>query len=686
MKINKVIINSYGKLKNRQINLDSGINIIYGKNEAGKSTLINFLINSFYGISKNKRGKEVSDYDKYKPWIGEEFSGKLQYQLDSKEKFEIYRDFNKKNPKIFNENMEDISKDFNIDKNKGNEFFYEQTKIDEDLFLSTLAVNQNEVKLEGQAQNFLIQKIANLAQTGDDSTSFKRVIDRINRRQLDEVGTERSREKPINLISKNIMELEKEKEELEKYKNFKYKFEDEEKILNDEIIVLENESNFLKEIKLLNENEKIEKEKIKIKENIKKEYSNKIDLINNKIEEFKKNNRDILEKYLDFNNLENGIKKEDECSKIENKNNKIKNKKDRLNNRNNKLKNKSEKNKLIKILNIIFILLIFVNIIQFFLIKNNIVNYSFILTVPMFLIFYLFLKNSQNKKIKNKEKIERNNFEKINLELINLENEKKLIKNNQIDFEEELNKLKNNFNFKINLEKEKIKNKYLNKVEQNKINSFILLNNLENINIQIDKIQKFINDKKLKLHSLDLDKKNIEPKLDNLSKIEESLVNNNEKMFNLKSLDLSMNLAKEVLFEAYEEMKNSVTPKFTENLSKNISKITNKKYNKVMFNENEGLIVELESGDYVSANRLSIGTIDQLYLSLRLSMVDELSNESVPIFLDESFAFYDEERLKNILLYLNSEFGDRQIVIFSCTKRENNILNQNGIGVNFIEL
>ena len=55
--------------------------------------------------------------------------------------------------------MEDISKEFNIDKNKGNEFFYEQTKIDEDLFLSTLAINQSEVKLENQAQNFLIQKL-----------------------------------------------------------------------------------------------------------------------------------------------------------------------------------------------------------------------------------------------------------------------------------------------------------------------------------------------------------------------------------------------------------------------------------------------------------------------------------------------------------------------------------------------
>ena len=56
LKINKLKINSYGKLKEKEINLKDGINIIYGQNEAGKSTLINFIINSFYGISKNKRG------------------------------------------------------------------------------------------------------------------------------------------------------------------------------------------------------------------------------------------------------------------------------------------------------------------------------------------------------------------------------------------------------------------------------------------------------------------------------------------------------------------------------------------------------------------------------------------------------------------------------------------------------
>ena len=133
-------------------------------------------------------------------------------------------------------------------------------------------------------------------------------------------------------------------------------------------------------------------------------------------------------------------------------------------------------------------------------------------------------------------------------------------------------------------------------------------------------------------------------------------------------------------------MKNSVTPKFTENLSTNISKITGGKYNKVMVNEDEGLIVGLENGDYVPVNRFSIGTIDQLYLSLRLSMIDELSEEKVPILLDEAFAFYDDERLKNILEYLNTKFKNRQIIIFTCTNREKNILENENINYNYIEL
>ena len=654
MKINKIKINSYGKLKDKEIDLKDGINIIYGKNEAGKSTLLRFIINSFYGISKNKKGKEYSDYDRYKPWSGEEFSGNIEYELNDKTKYEIHRDFKKKNPNIYNERKEDISKEFNIDKTNGNQFFYEQTKVDEDLFLSTMVVGQKEVELESKQQSMLVQKIANLVGTGEDNVSFKRAIDRINRRQLNEVGTSNSREKPINVTARKIEELETQKNELSKYENFKYEIEENRNNLKEEISKLENENNLLKEIKLLNEKEKIEREKIKIQENIKNENNEKINAVKNKIEEIRNNNKNILENNFD-----------------KSKNNK---------------KINREKNKLNKKIILIFILVILINVIQFIFIKNKIFNYIFLLTVPMVLIFSIYLKNKLNKKIK-KEELEENKkqelFNNVNSEINNLEQEIKLLENNNLETENKLNNLKNNFNLKINLEKEKIKNKYLGKIENSKLNNLI---NLENINYEVENMQNKINNKNIELHKLELDQKNIEPKLDNLSKIEEELVNNNNKMLTLRKNNESFNLAKEVLTNAYEEMKNTVTPKFTEELSKNISSITKGKYNNVRFNDEVGLIVELPNGEYVTASKLSVGTIDQLYLSLRLSMIEDLSEESMPIILDEAFAYFDEERLENILKYMNDKFKEHQVILLTCTNREKEILEKDNIEFNYYKL
>ena len=616
MRINKLKINAYGKLKDKEINFENNINIIYGKNEAGKSTLLNFISNCFYGISKNKKGKDISDFERYMPWAGEDFSGKMEYELDNQEKFEIFRDFRKKNPKIFNEEMEDISKEFNIDKNKGNEFFYEQTKVDEALFLSTVVVNQQGVKLEKQQQNVLIQKIANLVGTGEDNVSFKRAMDRMDRRRLDEIGTDRSRERPINIVTKRIDELEKEKQELEKYENIKYEIEEDKNNLKKQIENLENENQYLKEIKLINENEKIENEKIKLKENLKYENETKTKEIKNKINEIRLNHEDIFEE-----------------------NEKIKEKKDKLN-----------KKQIIS-----FVAVLFINILQFILIRNIYFNCMFLLTIPMVLVFAIISKN----KITNKQSNIKKHIEKAESEINSLKQEKELLEKNNDELEEEINKLKNEYQLKINSENEKIKNKYFNQIEETKINE---LAKLENINLEIQKVENELNHKKIELHTLDLDNKNIEPKLENLSNIEEELVENTEKMMSLRSLEKSIYLAKEVLEQSYEKMKNTVTPKFTEELSRTIAEITNGKYNKVRLNDDTGLVVELENGNYIPVSRLSVGTIDQLYLSLRLAMVENLSEEKMPIILDETFAYYDTERLENILKYIAERFSDYQIV------------------------
>lgn len=638
MKINKIKINSYGKLKEKEIQLHDGINIVYGENESGKSTLLKFIVNSFYGISKNKKGKEYSDFDRYLPWTGEEFSGKIEYELNNKEKYEVYRDFKKKNPQIFNSSKEEISKQFNIDKTKGNEFFYEQTKMDEELFLSTVVVSQQEVRLGKQEQNMLVQKIANLVGTGDDNVSYKKAIDRINKRQLDEIGTDRSREKPINVLSRKIKELEGKKEELERYENLKYEIEENKNKLGQQITKQESIINILKELKQINENKILEEEKIKIKEQIKIENEEKIKNNSNKINQIKNSNKNILEN-----------------------------------------KEKIKNNKINKKIFFIFILLIIINLLQFYLLKNKIFNYTFLLTIPLFLIIYYIYKINRNRKIHQKERKNKKELEKINLEINNLNNEINLIKENNENLEKEIIELKNNLNLKINLEKEKIKNKYLKYNEKNTINNII---NTENINLKIEETQNELNNKKIELESLNLEQKNIEPKLENLSKIEEELVNSKNKMLTLEKLNESFELTKQVIIKSYDKMKNTVTPKFTRALSNNISRITDGKYTNIIFNDEQGIIIELDNGNYIPVDKLSIGTIDQLYLSLRLSMLEELSKEYMPIILDESFAYYDTKRLKNILEYISEKFKNHQVIILTCTNREKEILEELNISYN----
>ena len=438
------------------------------------------------------------------PWSGEDFSGRIEYELDNGNKYEVFRDFKKKNPKIFNENKEDISKEFNIDKTKGNEFFYEQTKVDEELFLSTLVVGQQEVKLGNKEQSMLVQKLANLVGTGEDNVSYKRAVDRINRRQLDEIGTTKSREKPINILERNINNLEAEKQNLSKYQDFKYEIEENKNNLKEEIKELDNENNFVKEIKTLEEKEKIEKEKINIQENIKNENIEKINSLKQKRNNIEKNNSHILA---------NGVDNEKSTKKIE-----------------------REKKNLNKKVLILSILVILINVLQFVFIKNGIINYIILLTIPAVLVYYFVQKNKLNKKIERENKENEKKQElinNINLEINGLQQQVEILNNNNLEIDNKLQSLRNNLNLKIGLEKEKIKNQYLNIIDSYKLDELL---NFENIDFKLRNLQEELNNKNIELHKLELDQKNIEPKLDNLSKIEEELVNDKEKMLTLQGI------------------------------------------------------------------------------------------------------------------------------------------------------
>ncbi len=565
MKIENIKVNSYGILKEKEINLKDNLNIIYGKNESGKSTLLNYMKNIFYGISKNKNGKEISDYEKYKPWIGEEFSGKIKYRLDNGMNYEIYRDFTKKNAKLFDENLEEISNQYKIDKKDGSQFFYDQTNVDEKMYLSTIMTPQQEVVLERSTQNVLVQKIANLAGTGEDNVSFQKAMDKLNKRLVEEVGTNRTQDRPLNLIQKRMKEIETVlKTELCYTENKQNLVSNKNEIL-DKLEKEKNRNNELKKVNMLTQKNQIEAEKNELKKQLQNEKEEKV----------KKN-------YFAFG--------------------------------------------------IILVLLIIINILNFQFIGNRIINYILLSFIPVELILFVinYIKNNKLKKELQKQKSE--------------------------------------------IQKQK------------EISNKNLVSKMEEIQKQIEASEQQIINYRLQLNSLEYEDRNISEKLEEIVSLKEEYENLKEQLQIVEEKDRCIQATKELLEKAYEQMKKSVTPKFTQNLSNLIQKITDEKYQKVSIHEEQGLIVELENGEYKSANLLSVGTIDQLYLSLRLAMLDEISQEKMPIILDEAFAYFDDERLKNSLLFLMEQAKEHQIILFTCTKREKQILDELNLDYYWVEI
>ena len=638
MKINKLQINSFGNIENKEIELSNNINIIKGKNESGKSTLLKFIVDMLYGISKNKRGKEFSDYDRYKPWSGEEFSGKILYELDDNSKYEVFRDFNKKNPKIYNEAAEDISKEFTIDKTYGNQFFYEQTNVDEQTFLNTFASCQTEVKLEKQEQNTLVQKLANLAGTGDDNVSYKKAMEKINKKQVEEIGTIRTTGRPINIVKDEKYKLQDEIGELEEFKDKKYEIEEEKNNIEDKILQNEKRLEALKEAKRIVENEKIAQEKVAIHERMINSDEEKIHTLKSEKQE------------------------------IENKLEELKAK---------NITNKAQESKKEKIKGTpVYVAALIIGIILLLIgIKNMIIAGVAVAIIIIDAILVAQAIAKKNKKLRERQYLnEQENRKKeeeqkqIESELERLSAQIEMLAKGKEDKTNEIQKEKQLINLELETKRKLLCEKY-------KIDSI----NFDSISYEIEELQKNINRDRLSLHSLELDKNNIMPKLEKLASMEEELEELNEKEQSLNEQNKAIELAKEILETAYIKMKENVTPKFTQELSKNIQEISNGKYKNVRINDEEGIIVEKKNGEYVSSEKLSIGTIEQLYLSLRFGAIKEISNETMPIILDEAFAYYDEQRLTNVLKYLNEEFKQNQIIIFTCTNREEEILEKENI-------
>lgn len=712
MNIKNIKINAYGNLENKEINLDKKINIIHGANESGKSTMLSYIVNSFYGISKTKDGKDISDYDKYKPWNNNEFSGRISYELDNGEQYEVFRDFNKKNPKIYNKNLEDITDKFEIDKKEGSKFFLEQTGIDKQMYTSTVVSMQEEVRLDDKNQNMLIQKIANLAGTGEDNVSYKKALTKLQNKIRDEIGTNKTSQKPINILNNQIEEINKKIEEIKPNINKKYEIDNQKDLINENLKNLEIKKEILEEINKKNQNKLDYLKEKNIKEISKKDNEEHIEKLKKEADTVKEEQMKVEKTVNDLNKkLE---EKKVEQSRIEQE---LNTENEQTENIENSKNIKSSKNTIYIIFLIVFIAL---GILGVALLKNYLVTIVFGILALIDIILLITKKIKVNRIIKEENKLSETKkkehirdleeekeyilkeIDKISKELKEEEaNQKEIASKNSMlqgqiillektntSLENELNSIKEKLEKLQSNNEEELLAQYNGKMDREKLLQII---NSTNIEPQLKNVETQINNEKIKLKGLEIEENTVIPQIDAMVELEETLQAKKEEYNNLKNQEDIINITIENLEQAYEEMKTTITPKFTENLSKNIEEISNGKYSKVTINDESGMVVENNRGEYINANNLSTGTIDQLYLSLRLSMIEDLSKESLPIILDETFAYFDNTRLENAIKYLikltqGENIKNHQVIIFTCTNREKEILEKQNYKYNLIEI
>ena len=82
MILKKLYLDNFGKFHNREIDLQPGMNIIYGENEAGKTTVHSFIQGMIFGLERLRgRGAGKDEYTHYQPWIsGKNYEGRLTFE------------------------------------------------------------------------------------------------------------------------------------------------------------------------------------------------------------------------------------------------------------------------------------------------------------------------------------------------------------------------------------------------------------------------------------------------------------------------------------------------------------------------------------------------------------------------------------------------------------------------------
>lgn len=200
-----------------------------------------------------------------------------------------------------------------------------------------------------------------------------------------------------------------------------------------------------------------------------------------------------------------------------------------------------------------------------------------------------------------------------------------------------------------------------------------------NKNIQYEKLEKIQQEKEY-LQKLEWENQRIKNewkekqiRFQNLQEQLTELDMPDSKLKSLRMTSQALVLAEEKMLSASRNMVQGSGDILNRKASDVLEQITNGRYTRLLADEQLNMTL-LEDGRRIPVDRVSAGTIEQIYFALRMAAADMLYEEALPVIFDDAFAFYDENRLKSTLKWLSEQ--QRQVIIFTCQKREQEIIKQ----------
>ena len=630
MKLEKLIINGYGKISNLKIDFMNGLNIVFGSNESGKSTLQAFIKAMLYGQKKGKTEGFV-EKDRYRPWNGGPYAGSLEYTLDDLNRFRIWREFSTGQVKVFDSNLNEITDTFSCSRVNGFLFAEKHLGIDQELFVRTSFVSQLGVRTNVEGEKLLSDRIANIIESGSERASYadaKRILEKT---LIEEVGTERTTGKPLDRIKKNIKDLESEKNKCEDILERILELEAHLKSSREEQKRLDIQIKYIKMVK--------DAKRIQIKYNqVKKENDSNADLeyeLEVKMQELDELN----------SRIPNGVSIFDD--EVSNSVLRIQS----------QIKESAGRRK---------------NIIRYAGITLALIGAAIIVSIPKFWMLGILVSSAGCAGM-----IMTNSIRNI----IGIKMDSFYTGRSITQLEDELQDILSTAGVKsINHYFEKKK-----EISFIAVKKELLIETIEEYyEISVEKLREV----QFKIRELETEIRVLSKEIDRLPLIEEELLLARTRKNELEELDYCIRKALEVMEECSNQLKGDIGPYIARRVSQIIRSLTNR-YNDMTTKANgTKLSISMDDGNIVDVCQLSGGTIDQIYLALRMAAAEFISSnrEALPLIFDEVFSQYDDNRLYLGAHCLREISKDKQIIIFTCREQEVGVLTKVVPQANLIHL